>query len=87
MQPHNCLDLLAVLAACTHNAVAINFIKGKGCGTIKKAIKVVDEVSEGEYAECVIVGDTAPHGNSQWHAVQSSKSHFVAATVRILFHH
>ncbi len=76
MQPHICLDLLAVLAVCGLNVAAINFIQGKGCGTIEKAIRVVDELSEAEYrdAECVIFKDTASYRKII--ASQSGKSHF-----------
>ncbi len=77
MQSHICLDLLAVLAVCGLNVAAINFIQGKGCGTIQKAIRVVDELSEAEYrdAECVIVKDTASY--RKYKAPLSSESTFL----------
>ncbi len=80
MQAQIYLDLLAVLAASSHNVAAINFIEGKGCGTIKKAIRIVDELSKVEYgdAECVIVSDAASYGMyNMYKASLSSKSTFL----------
>ncbi len=74
MPAHIYLDLLAVLAASCNNVAAINFIEGKGCGTIKKAIRTVYELKVADYqdAECVIVTDTASY--RKYKASLSSKS-------------